>query len=105
MLSCFENLLDPGQLLLAKLLIPDIDGSKQLSITIHFSSNRHTFILNLQHFSILNVLQLLDVNSMAIQMRDPSFETKDGLLERNVEVDLQVISLAFEDWMCYLVEF
>lgn len=42
---------------------------------------------------------------MAVQMRDPSFETKDGLLESNVKVDFQVVSLALEDWMCDLVEF
>lgn len=103
--SCLEDLFNPGQLLLAKLLIPDIDGGQQLSIAIHFSSNRHSLILDLQHFPILNVLQLFDVNSMAVQVSDPSFKTQDGLLQSDVKADLQVVSLTLEDRMCYLVEF
>jgi|JI6StandDraft_1071083.scaffolds.fasta_scaffold62597_2 hypothetical protein len=71
---------------------------------MEFSSNRHALILDFQHFPILDVLDFLDVHVVPIQMRDSPLETQDGLLQRNVQVDLQIVLISLHSGVGHLLK-
>jgi hypothetical protein len=61
-------------------------------------------VLDFQQFPVLDVIYLLNVDGVTVEMGDPAFEAKDGLLEGDVECGAQVVALALEGGVCDLVE-
>jgi hypothetical protein len=90
-----KDALNFGQLCLAELFVANVDSCEQFAVTVKFPSDWHALVFNFKHFTILNVLNLLNVNSMSVQVRNPSLKTENSFLQSDVNIYSEIISLSF----------